>query len=52
MLQRLAREKEDAVNEVMSAISEIAAHVLSAEKVTRARLACQPGEVGLYKLNP
>eukprot|EP00227_Mantoniella_beaufortii_P012098 CAMPEP_0197588272 /NCGR_PEP_ID=MMETSP1326-20131121/9609_1 /TAXON_ID=1155430 /ORGANISM="Genus nov. species nov., Strain RCC2288" /LENGTH=1128 /DNA_ID=CAMNT_0043153083 /DNA_START=236 /DNA_END=3622 /DNA_ORIENTATION=- len=43
MLQRLAREKEAAVLEVQVALSEIAAHVLSAPKVMRCRIACQPG---------
>lgn len=43
MLQRLAREKEAAVEEVMAAIAEIATHVLAAPKVLRCRLACQPG---------
>ena len=43
MLQRLAREKEDAVEEVMAALSEIASHVLVAPKVMRCRIACQPG---------
>ena len=43
LLQRLTREKDAAVEEVTAALAEIAAHVLSADRVMRCRIACQPG---------
>lgn len=43
LLQRLAREKEAGVAEVERALSEIASHVLTAPRLMRCRVACQPG---------
>ena len=44
MLQRLAREKEDAVAETQIALAEIATRVFAREQITKCRLACQPGD--------
>ena len=43
MLQRLAAEKEAAVEEVEAALAEIASIALASDRVLRCRVACQPG---------